>query len=487
MRARWVRAIAAVVCTLACGGGAQGDHPFRIDGDRPTRATITLTADPPAEPVCDAPMAQLIAGRLAVLERRALQPLLASAPINPQPVASIDGERTLVYVHLERGEARRTVEVVRTPRGDLIARDPADPTRPDARAKLIEGRFEALMADWPAYRGGFDERGDDGDDDAPQPPAHPPAHPIGAHQIEPPLEPSPHFLDEATINDRFYRGMRIKFDPAGRDLRDETMNVRLPAGYSPRTPAPLLVWISPTDNAIPPQSIDPVLDELGMILIGVNNTGNQRPIFDRMQLALDAVATARTRWHVDPQRVYVSGWSGGGRTSAMLWGTFSDVFTGAAPIVGLNSFYETKAGPGKVWPRAYAKPRGEALRRLREQRLAIVTGTRDFNDENTQAQARMMTRDRLAVRVFEYDMGHEVPNPQRLREVIAWMDEPARERRSQQAFEAGGVLSEYLASYPPDAPPSDQRGREMLERIVEMAPWSKAAWSAVEILGGGSK
>lgn len=450
-----------------------GEHPLHIGDDAPDRIIITTTAQPPAEPVADVGMARAVVGRLAELEGRDLAAFIRSAPLNPQPTAAADGERVVAWLHLERGDARKVVEVVRTPAGSLVVRDAEAPDDPASRAPLKADAFEGIVDFWTTYRGGLFE----GD-------AQPPLERGTIVTIADGIDPAPVLLDEQTLIERVYRGLRVKsMEPATRRIEDESMAVRLPKGWEPRSARPLLVWINPTPSIAPDEALDPVLDELGMVAVSVAGAGNDRPLHDRMQVMLDAVATVSARYLIDDDSIYVAGFSGGGRTASMLWGTFPDVFDGAAAFAGLNSYNDANAGPGKIWPRAFAKPRGDLLKLLRTRRLAVVSGESDFNDENSRAQYRLLERERMPVRLFLYDMGHEVPAPDRVADIIRWIDEPARERRAADLFEARETLDAYFDAYGPDTRAPDAKARAMLTEVMESAPWTRPAWAALELLG----
>src|SRR5436190_9817436 len=152
-------------------------------------------------------------------------------------------------------------------------------------------------------------------------------------------------------------GRKATIEGAERDLEEEKFSVRLPRGYGPRQPAGLLVWVDAGPSGRPPAPFAAALDELGIACIGAGSSGNNRLVSTRYQLALDAVATAERKFHIDPRRLYVTGVSGGGRVSSMLLGCFPEVFAGAVPIVGISFYENVPIGTGKFWPAGYGKPK----------------------------------------------------------------------------------------------------------------------------------
>ena len=147
---------------------------------------------------------------------------------------------------------------------------------------------------------------------------------------------SPIVLDEATVRDRLNAGRPTELPPTDRYLPDEQLFIRLPAGYTPRRPAGLVVWIDPTDSGRPPEGFSPAADAMNLIMIGAADAGNPRLATDRYQLALDAVASASSRFHIDPARVYVTGVAGGGGISSGRAVVLPDRFAGRVASVGVN-------------------------------------------------------------------------------------------------------------------------------------------------------
>ncbi|MBA4040067.1 MAG: hypothetical protein C0468_07080 [Planctomyces sp.] len=268
---------------------------------------------------------------------------------------------------------------------------------------------------------------------------------------------------------------RLRFEAVTRRLQSERMWARLPASYDPKSPAGLLVWVDASPSGKPPAALHPALDALGFIAIGAERSGNDRHVSERMQLALDAVATAQRRWHIDPRRVYVTGISGGGKMTTLLWAGYPEVFAGALPIVGLSAFADTPTGEGgRFWPAEFERPSGRAWQLLKTRRLGPVTGPADFNYAPMKAMAPEMARLGLEVRLFDVPgMGHTMPPPATFVEQLMWADEPARSERQRGIDEARGALGALGPS----------AGRDALLDIVRRWPWTPAAWEALERAG----
>jgi hypothetical protein len=193
------------------------------------------------------------------------------------------------------------------------------------------------------------------------------------------------------------------------DLTRERFGVVVPDGLPAGQEHGLLVWISPTPfGGLRDDALTAELAARGLIWIGAHDAGNPRLPLERHALALAAVAGARERWRIDPGRIYVAGYSGGGRIASQLAMLWSEVFRGGLFVMGCN-WYERLAvsgRPGAHWDPPFASPPASDLRHLRrEGRFVLLTGERDFNRDQTRA-----TRDAAARAGFERLLYLEVPD-----------------------------------------------------------------------------
>jgi len=459
----------AALLLLLVAVPASAIHPLLlVDSGPPKRIIITATPDAPSEPPCDALMALQAAGIIAVLDRGDIAQLDRCLPLNPSPTEPRDGMTRLGVMHLVGSISTRRFDLARAADGTFLMRDLDNPTGPLPRVELKAAAFEKLIADWPAYRGTFD--------------APPPEANGIAVEFTDDIVTSPITLDQPTLKRRVYSGMGVQIEPARRVLKDCLFTARPPKGYTPRRPAGLLVYIDPVGEGVPPREFDEALDELNIVAIGPAAIGNDRPTNDRLQLALDAVATARARFHIDDRRIYACGMSGGGRVTSMLWGAFPDIFTGGIPVVGLSVYRNASAGPGKIWPAAFTRPTGTLGTALLRHRLGVVTGPSDFNHANTTAGMRILNADNMDAKLFSYDdMGHELPTAPRFAEVLRWVDEPARLERQQTLERADAALKAYTTAFG-SRPPANIRERKLLEKVLTAGPWTDPAWQALEWL-----
>ncbi len=460
-------AIAWMTGLVPAGGAAHPAELFEADG-RPARSAIVTAGDElPEHHPADAPMLDRLAGVLAELGPREIASLRRAAAAFENGPATLDGARRIGVVHLVgRTETNRT-ELAWLPDGSLVARSLDDPELEPAR--LNTRRLGELMLGWGAP--------------IPTPP-----------EGEPERWPGRVILTDPVVTQRYLGPGRsrgsVGLPPMERDLRDERFHVRLPAGYDPARPAGLLVWITPTmdhpwwhgaNGAV--ATFGPVADELGLILIGAERNGNEREILDRLQVVLDMVETVRRNYWVDDDRVYVTGMSGGGRCSSILLCSFPDIFAGAVPIVGMNSWHVVELPDGKYIPKQLPVARRERLALLKTRRMRAITGDEDFNAFEMRERSRMFAEDGLQVVLDEYPgMGHVMPTPERFADALRWVDEPVRRTRAAVPVIAAMKLERYRETYGSSIAETPE-ARDLLLTIVRDAPWTEPAWQAAAWLG----
>jgi hypothetical protein len=225
--------------------------------------------------------------------------------------------------------------------------------------------------------------------------------------------PSPRSTD-AELKRRF----RAAKDAPAFDLAKESFRVDVPKSYEKATAWGLFVWVDPSPRPNIPADWGPILAEKKLLLVAANNTGNDRSLFDRCRLAVDAVHNMTHRFRVDPARVYVSGMSGGGRVASMLGVAYADVFTGAFPMVGVNFYKPVLTGEtNKAWLPVYT-PEERILEPAKSKnRFVLLTGETDFNRENT----LRVYRDGFKAEDFRHVLYLEVPGMGHSRPPADWL------------------------------------------------------------------
>ncbi|PXV58995.1 Esterase PHB depolymerase [Dyella jiangningensis] len=134
-------------------------------------------------------------------------------------------------------------------------------------------------------------------------------------------------------------GIAIQDQPV--DLTQERFALYVPAQMPPDGYA-LLVFVPPWDDAKVPADWTPVLDRHGMIFVTAARIGNDTSLLDRRDpVSLLAAINVMATYHVNPQRVYVAGLSGGSRVAQRLALGYTDLFHGVLLEAGSDPLGKT--------------------------------------------------------------------------------------------------------------------------------------------------
>jgi pimeloyl-ACP methyl ester carboxylesterase len=167
------------------------------------------------------------------------------------------------------------------------------------------------------------------------------------------------------------------------NLTNERFTLYVPA-QAPANGYALLVFIPPWQDAHVPQGWTPVLDRLGVILVSAAHSGNSETILGRREpLALLAAHNVMHRYPVDPQRVYVAGFSGGSRIALRVALGYPDLFHGAL----LNSGSDPIGTKDAALP-----PKDLFLQFQRSTHLVFMTGDEDTLNRALDAQSMRSMR-----------------------------------------------------------------------------------------------
>jgi hypothetical protein len=180
------------------------------------------------------------------------------------------------------------------------------------------------------------------------------------------------------------RRLGIKTPPLGYDISAERFRVGIPSDSTNRASG-LFVWVSPGDDPRVPPAWATELAKRKLFFVSAYASGNERNAIDRCRLALDAACNLCRQHKIDPERIYIAGFSGGGRIASILGVSCADIFAGCMPMCGVDFYRDVPFGRGQSYPATYrANP--QLLRRAREHgRFVLLTGEFDENRENTNA------------------------------------------------------------------------------------------------------
>lgn len=223
------------------------------------------------------------------------------------------------------------------------------------------------------------------------------------------------------------------------DLAKENFEVYVPPSYLTGVPFGLFVWINSGALGAPPKEWLPVLDRHGLLWVAPNNCGNERPVWYRTNLSLDAVQNMKKRFTIDPERVYVSGLSGGGRATSRTALLYPDVFSGGFFMIGAEYGRNIPGkNPGYQFVANFPMPPRTLLDKARTQhRYVILTGENDHLHDHCQAVHQAYKADKFASATFldVPGMGHVAPDAAWFEKGLLALDEPLFKRKRTPADE----------------------------------------------------
>ncbi|HET9391738.1 MAG TPA: alpha/beta hydrolase [Steroidobacteraceae bacterium] len=183
-------------------------------------------------------------------------------------------------------------------------------------------------------------------------------------------------------------GLRINREATrlGKTLREQAVDLaseRFAIYTPPNAPTHgygLMVFVPPWSSDEVPPDWTAALDSHGMLFVSAANSGNDANVFDRREpLALLAVRNMEARYRIDPQRVYIGGFSGGSRVALRLALGYPDLFRG----VLLN------AGSDPIGDEHVPLPPADLFHRFQEStRVVYVTGEHDAFHINEDVRSR---------------------------------------------------------------------------------------------------
>lgn len=147
-----------------------------------------------------------------------------------------------------------------------------------------------------------------------------------------------------------------------------------PGGYG------LLVFIPPVDEFPLPRDWHAALEKRGLIVAMPRKAGNDADVIGRrIPLALHAHHHASANFAIDPERVYVGGFSGGARLAQRIAIAWPDVFRGSLQFAGSVVVGENRLPP----------PPRELLELARQRsRFVLVSGSLDLPNRRNDGEAR---------------------------------------------------------------------------------------------------
>ncbi len=209
------------------------------------------------------------------------------------------------------------------------------------------------------------------------------------------------------------------------DLAKERFLVYVPSGPPPWARGyGLLVFVPPWDQARLPFGWTSQLDHHGIIFVAPVDAGNTAAVLSRrLPLALAAEENIAREYPIDPERIYIGGFSGGSRVALRVALGYPDVFRGALLNAGADPL-----GDGYPLP-----SRDLFLKFQSSSHLVYVTGGADTGSLAHDASSLQSMRESCAFDVETYDVpdaGHEVMSAETLGRALERLLNPAPSKPS---------------------------------------------------------
>jgi hypothetical protein len=170
------------------------------------------------------------------------------------------------------------------------------------------------------------------------------------------------------------------------DLSLEPALIHVPANYDGSTPFGLIVFL-PGDGSFTaaPRGWEEVLEERKLLFVSPQKAYNSRHSDQRCGLAVVCALKMGEQYKIDPRRVYVAGYSGGGRMASRLGYYHPDLFSGTIQSCGSDFHRPVLAVKTVPLERDRRSPYGllnaspgEIKVARRKVRFVIITGPGDF-------------------------------------------------------------------------------------------------------------
>jgi hypothetical protein len=185
--------------------------------------------------------------------------------------------------------------------------------------------------------------------------------------------------------------------------------IYVPKNYRPEAPAGLMVYVSPSPSGKIPNRWKKVLDEQNIIWIAANDSGNKVAVARRAVFAMVAPSMMKQRYRIDGNRVYLSGFSGGGKVASMIAPGSTNVFKGAIYTCGVEFWEQYLHDDPEI---------------IRQYHYVFITGTEDFNKRQTRNVHKLYKKHGVenSKLMIVSRMGHRNPPAADFNEAIQFLD-----------------------------------------------------------------
>ena len=171
------------------------------------------------------------------------------------------------------------------------------------------------------------------------------------------------------------------------------------------------VFVSPIASGKLPGKWREVLEEHNLIWISANKAGNRVVVARRMLFAVLAILVAEQNYAVDTDRLYISGFSGGGKVASRIATAHAQTFTGGFFIGGVEVWQDEPPGDLEV---------------MKANRYVLLCGSEDQALRSCRQAARAYAAEGIenTELMIIRGMGHNTPGASDFEEAIVFLDSP---------------------------------------------------------------
>ena len=190
---------------------------------------------------------------------------------------------------------------------------------------------------------------------------------------------------------------------------DIKWEIQVPANYNPNNPPGILVYVSPQNQINPPIGWMKMIEDHNLIWITATMSGNKIKSSKRILKAMLSLGLMEESYKIDPKRVYITGFSGGGRIASIIAMNYPHIFKGAIYNCGAN-FWDNHT-PAR-------------LDLIKNNRFVFITGTDDFNLIDTKKVYRKYKKADVknTKLMIIANMAHKNPRPRKFAKAIEYLD-----------------------------------------------------------------
>jgi predicted esterase len=202
-------------------------------------------------------------------------------------------------------------------------------------------------------------------------------------------------------------------------LDQEKFYLFVPSNYRNKQSFGLIAFIHAGNEMSVPNDWKKVLTRHRLLYIAPQDIGNEHPVPRRALATLVAIRKMIELYQVDPQRVYITGHSGGAKVAGRVAFAQPDLIRGALPMCG---FLIPEAGQ-------YDKAHLEKVKS--QVGFALITGSKDFNHKAILAYYNdTLTPEKYRAKLFDVPgMKHQVARGDTLSSALKWLESQKPEKK----------------------------------------------------------